>query len=376
MIEFAFKSIRRQKSRTVLTALGIVIGIAAVVALSSFAEGINTYFQGALEFSAGKVMVTQAGAGGFNTGFAGSDITSDQLQSLLGVDGVKDVSPMNIYFEGGGFGPELVVAGIEPDKGEYFTGSKISVYNGRGFEETAGESYVMVIGRDLSEKKDWSVGDFVKVKNKDFEIVGILERTGNANIDGSAMVHIEDLQDVMNTDTYQMAYVIPDDAGQIEAIADNIVNMDDTLATSTSKDIARQSAQVIGQLRTFTFGLGAIAAIVGGLGVLNTMIMSVIERRKEIGVMKAIGATRRKIIAQILYESSLMGVAGGIVGVALGFAGSVMLRAVTGGSIPATVTPELAATGVVFALFLGLAGGAYPAVKAAGLDPVEALRYE
>jgi putative ABC transport system permease protein len=376
MIEFAFKNVKRQKSRTALTVLGIVVGIAAVVALGSFAEGINTFFQSNLEMTAGKVVVQQVGAGGFNTGFAGSDITQEQLDNIKSLDGVQDATPADLFVSMSGFMPDLVVAGIESGKGTLLTGKDVSMYKGVGFDEASGESFIMVIGRDLAEKKGWDVGDFVKVKNKDFEVVGVMDRINNANVDGSAVVRIEDLQDVLDSTTFQMVYVIPDDVRNVEALADNIKSMDDTLSTTTAKDVARQSAQVVNQIRMFTFGMGGIAAVVGGLGVLNTMIMAVIERRKEIGAMKAIGATRRMIMLHIVYEAALMSLVGGVAGLALGVLGAFGLRVATGGSIPATVTPGLAAIAITFALALGLVGGLYPAWKASKLDPVEALRYE
>jgi len=140
--------------------------------------------------------------------------------------------------------------------------------------------------------------------------------------------------------------------------------------------MARQMEEMVDQVRFYTTGLGAIAAVVGGLGVMNTMIMSVMERRKEIGLMKAIGATNSLIIKQIMAESAILSLMGGIVGLLLGLLGAIAIGSLLGGMFSAVVTPGLAATGIGFALFLGLLGGLYPAKQATSLDPVETLRYE
>jgi putative ABC transport system permease protein len=162
-----------------------------------------------------------------------------------------------------------------------------------------------------------------------------------------------------------------------EQIAEDIEDTDDDYSALTSQELARQAGAIVDQVRIFTFGIGAIAAIVGGLGVMNTMIMAVMERRREIGVMKAIGATNRRVLSQILAESAMISLLGGAGGILLGLIGAVLLsNFIGGGQITATVTPGLALTGLSFALFLGVIGGLYPARKAAGVDPVEALRYE
>jgi len=379
MLDLALKNISRQRTRTILTVLGIVIGIAAVVALGSFSEGINRFITGSLELSAGKIMVQQKGSGGFQSGFSGSDITDNQIEELKNIDGVKDVIPMNIYFEtggGGGIGfggPSLVIAGVDPEKSDLLVGENVRMKEGR--ELAADDRDMAMVGYNLAEERKFSVGDDITVKDMGFEIIGIIEKTDNANVDGVAVVNIKDVQELMKVDTYQILYVVPFDVRDSERISEEIVKEDENLEAITAKDLARQASQIVSQIRIFTFGIGGIAAVVGGLGVLNTMIMAVLERKREIGVMKAIGATKKKILMQILTESMIISLVGGLAGLFFGFVASFGLNLVTANSF-AVVTPELATGGILFALALGFIGGVYPAMKAANLDPVEALRYE
>ena len=187
------------------------------------------------------------------------------------------------------------------------------------------------------------------------------------------MVPIEDLQTVLNKDTYQTIYVTPDDIADVERLSAAIEDTDERYVTLSGKDMARQTASITGQIRIFTFGIGAIAAFVGGLGVMNTMIMSVMERKREIGLMKALGATRRVVLQQILTESALISVMGGLGGLLIGMVISSFMGVFGRGAV-AVVSPSLAATAMLFALFLGIVGGLYPANNASKLDPVDALR--
>jgi putative ABC transport system permease protein len=381
MLDLALKNVSRQRTRTFLTVLGIIIGIAAIIALGSFAEGISRFIEGSLELSAGKVTVTQAGSGGFFSGFGGSDLTQENIDTIMEIDGVKEVVPMNLYFGGGGMGfgpgggPDIVIAGIEPGESEFLVGETVEMYDGRDIEE--GETEVMIVGFTFAEERNLAVGDSLIVEEMDFEIIGIIEQTNNANVDDSAVVNIDDVQELLDTENFQLLYVVPEDIKDAEVIADEIENVDDTLEATTPVELARQASEIVGQIRIFTLGIGGIAAVVGGLGVLNTMIMAVMERRREIGVMKAIGATKMVILKQILTESILISAIGGVVGILLGaLAGLGLNMVLAGGETLAIVTPGLAASGFIFAITLGLLGGVYPAMKAASLDPVEALRYE
>jgi len=374
MLDFALKNIKRRKTRTILTTLGIVIGIAAIVALGSLSEGLGIMVTEELGAVAGKIIITQKGAG-MASGYIGSDITPEQLSMVSEISGITEVVPMVFYIPpfGPGAGmPSYAVIGIEIDKLEYFIGEEIIVEDGRKPDDD--EREVALAGVMLRDTMNVRVGDFYTYKEKDFQVVGIAEETGISDVDMSYIVPLEDLQDALGTDNYQVAYVVLEDPEDAEDVADDIEDTDDTLDALTMTDITRQVSSILDQISLFTFGIGAIAAFVGGLGVLNTMIMAVLERKREIGVMKAIGATSRFIIMQILTESAMISLIGGLVGLFLGWIGSFAVSAITGGFIAAIVTPALALGSLTFALLLGLIGGLYPAWKATKVDPVEALR--
>jgi putative ABC transport system permease protein len=371
MLDLAFRNIMRQRTRTFLTALGIVIGIGAVVALGSIAEGIDSAVQSGLEMTAGKIMVYETGS---MFGLTGS-MDQEDIDNINNIGGIKDIIPMIFYMEMSSFSSTgSQVIGIDPSKGDYFVGENAEFEDGREMYED--EQEVAILGKAAATMLNIGVGDFYTVKNMDFEVVGVLEATGVTDIDNSIMLPFDDLKTALGKEDFQMVYVIPDDISKVENIAEEIEDIDDTLQASTAAEIAAQAASIVDQIRFFTIGIGAISAFVGGLGVMNTMIMAVMERRREIGVMKAIGATNRMILTQILTESAMISLIGGLGGILIGLIGSVLLGSLTGGMITATVTPGLAATGLSFALFLGLIGGYYPARKASKLDPVEALRYE
>lgn len=374
MIDLAYQNIMRQKTRTILTALGILIGIAAIVALGSVAEGIDAAVKSGLELTAGKITVMEANVGLFGMG---GELTDEDVDVLEGLSGIDRVVP--IVYHVGNFemfqGPEWVAIGLNPDNQDLFIGETIEMDEGRLLDD--GDSGVVVLGKTVADNKLLERGDFFTIEEEDFEIVGVIEHTGIADIDTSVLVTFDDLSDLLDSDTYQMIYVIPDDLRDIERVADEIEDASERLDALTSKEMARQAGQIVDQIRVFTFAIGGIAAFVGGLGVMNTMIMAVMERRREIGVMKAIGATNGMVLKQILTESAMISFIGGIGGILLGIIGSILVGSVVGGGqITAVVTPSLALTGLAFALVLGVVGGLYPARKASKVDPVEALRYE
>lgn len=377
MYDLAVKNVFRQRQRTFLTLVGIAVGIAAIIALGSVAEGIDSMINEELQMIAGKIIVYEEGAGMADF-YMSSNLTYDDAATIASLNGVDRVIPLIFHMDEGidmmDMANYVSVIGIDPDDVEALVGENIGMESGERMGSN--DMDVAMIGLTASEILDVEVGDYVEVNDLEYMVVGIFEETGVSDIDNSIILHITELQNSLETDSFQMMYVLPEDITQVDEVADEIEDADERFVTLSGADMARQMDEMVGQLRFYTTGLGAIAAVVGGLGVMNTMIMSVMERRKEIGLMKAIGATNNLIIRQILLESAVLSLMGGFVGVVLGLLGALVIGSLLGGLFAAIVTPGLAATGIGFALFLGFLGGLYPAKQATTLDPVETLRYE
>ncbi len=375
MIDLALKNILRTKTRTGLTVFGVLIGITTIVALGSISEGISVMINEELEFLGGTIMVTSEEASGIMMGFSGSEITPEQIDELEGFSGVKEVVPLNFVI--GELvamqGPDYVIIGVDPGKQEFYVGRGIELDSGRELESD--NEYSLLLCYEYAENHDLEVGDTLEFEEEEFEVVGILE-PGVADQDNIIVMPLDTMMDVYDMDSYGAAYVVPEDVGKIEFLAEEIEDDFDDFAAQTQTELANQAAQIVDTLRFFTLGIAGISAVVGGLGVMNTMIMSIMERKKEIGIMKAVGATNRFILTQILLESVIITLIGGVVGLILGSLGSYSLRFVSEGLAHATVTPQLAIGSLSFAIFLGLFGGFYPAWKAAKLNPIEAIRYE
>jgi putative ABC transport system permease protein len=369
------KNIMRQRTRTLLTIIGILIGIAAVVALGSISEGMKSMMNEEMQFLGGTIMVTSTGSSGILMGGGGSEILKYDLANFEDFSGVKQVVPyvMKMGEIRIGQGPPEEIIGIRPDDIDFFKSRGTDIDSGRGVE--SGDTYQTLIGYQYAENNDLGIGDTIEVKKSSFEVVGIIEKT-DSNIDNAIILPLDTMMDVYNMENYQSAFIIPEDLSRIQDLADDLKDSFDDFEFTTSNDIVKQMSRIMDMISIFTLGISSIAAIVGGLGVMNTMIMSVLERKKEIGIMKAVGATKKYILTQILLESVIISFIGGILGLLVGGVGSYSLRFISSGLAAAKVTINLAVGGLSFAVLLGFVGGFYPAWSASKLDPIEAIRFE
>lgn len=377
MLRIVLKNLITRRSRTILTMIGIVIGVAMIIALVSVAEGLQKEASESLGLLQG---ITVLEKDVMDQVF--SNIPLSYIDEIERIQGVNIVSP-EIYaligtIDGESLGPlesfTSFIMGLEPVSHSLLRRSYFQyVTEGRAIENS--DRYVCVIGSQLAEDRRKHVGDIIEVDGVDLRIVGIYSLQSRL-FDSMIAVHIDIAREFSSLDSDRISAISvetenPEDA---EKTALRIEMRLDDVDAQTQQEFSEQIGQFLGTMKTFQLLISLIAAIVGGIGVLNTMLTSVSERTKEIGIMKAVGWTDFDVMKGIVMESTLIGLAGGIIGIILGTVMSVVVSSIL--FFNTFVSPELALFALSFAMGLGLFGGLYPARKAAKLSPIDALRFE
>jgi putative ABC transport system permease protein len=388
------RDLGRRKVRTTLTILGITIGIWALVVFGSMANKINALVEGGSTYYAGKLTLADA-SGGSLGGFAGAPMSISTVEDVRNVDGVDVAFPvvmmlMDDQASAMTMGvPPMINGGVAgADQGrESF---EIHYAQGRALTVDDEGASVTTLGSDLARKYDKQVGDTIVLKDVEFEIVGILEPTLTAP-DQAASIPFTAAQELLQStlppairgrvtasDLVTSIVVFPDEAVDPEVLADRIEAQVPTVTAMTGNDFDEQIGSATAILNSILVGIALISLAVGGLSVINTMAMSIAERTREIGIKRAIGGSRFRIVRELVTEAALIGFIGGAIGLALGAV--VVQFANEAGRGSGTVLFELtigtALTAVLFSTILGAVAGFVPALHAARLDPVTALRYE
>jgi putative ABC transport system permease protein len=401
MLRIAWSGITANKLRSGLTILGMTIGVASVIVLIAVGNGSSKAVQSTIQSLGTNVLVVQS-SGGFRGGIGSStagtvSLTKADAQALenpglapdvKSASPVVDASDVTLTYGGTTFEPSSFV-GTTPS---YLTAHTYKIAEGSSFtsEEVAKHRRVAVIGEEVVQELfsgESAVGQNMKVNGSNYEVVGVLAKkgtNGTTNEDDVVMAPITTVQD-------SLTGAGPIDSITVQATSESTLNAAEAEVTTILeerhkiKDTAEPGFSVLNQgslLETssstssvFTTLLGEVAAIsllVGGIGVMNIMLVSVTERTREIGIRKAVGARRSDILTQFLTEAVLVSLFGGIAGVALGVIGSQFEIA--------GVHPEIAGYSIFLAfgaaLASGLFFGTYPAARAARLRPIEALRFE
>ncbi|MBR9678746.1 MAG: FtsX-like permease family protein [Nanoarchaeota archaeon] len=407
MITAAFKislnSIRQQRVRSWLTMLGIFIGIASVTTFISLGDAVNNSVQEMFEMIGGNKLIIMPGAGGILGAFMGgeSTLTIDDVKMLERLGSINSVT---YYVMGNSLATvrneheSVWVMGIPSEKGsDIFTQMQgMDIVRGRNIDET--EKYTAVVGYLLwSGNEIFSrpvrLRDTITVDEKDFEVVGLLSKVGTRQDDTSILIPFETASDIYNKDgklDFIMAEVSP--GFEIEKVSEIIKNRlarehdvkkgEEDFSLQTSENIINMVGGIILLIQLVFVGVAMISMVVGGIGIMNTMYTSVIERTKQIGVMKAVGAKDSQILTIFLVESGIYGLVGGLVGGLMGYGFAKLMELgiqSEGGSVfslSVTFSPGLILGVLLFSFVVGVVSGLLPARQASKMNPVDALRYE
>lgn len=398
----AVDSLRNRKLRAWLTMIGIFIGIAAVVSLIGLGEGLRSAITGQFGFLGTDVLSIQASQSALAgvPGQGTSSPLSDNLaEKIARIDGVE--ASFNRYIESGTleFNDRLgigIAASVPEGENRKIFEDMLNLKTQRGRNLKDGENRRVVLGSNFAEEgtfgKPIKVGDKILLNDLKFEVVGILEKKGSFILDGAVMLNenalLEDLRDGKNKDVSIIAVKV-DDEKEIGTVAENIEKLlrkerdvkigEEDFEVSTPQQALQALDSVLFGVQLFITIIAVISLLVGGIGIMNTMYTSVIERTKEIGIMKSIGAKNSTIFSLFFIESGLLGMIGGLIGIFLGiviaYGFAFVGRLVLGSDlIQAQVSFGLIIGSLIFSFVLGTFFGVLPAIQASKLQPVESLR--
>ncbi|VVB56917.1 MacB-like periplasmic core domain protein [uncultured archaeon] len=404
LLDYSLTSLRHRSLRSWLTVLGIVIGIAAIVSLIAIAQGLELTVKEQISAFGPRLVAVVPGdinkqvasfQGGPNRPPSAGKLFENDAKRLDRIPGVERLSQVLVIRSAVSYQGQSVstsVGGVQP---EVFTYQVLNLSEGRYLVD--GDRRVVVVGAAVADgssvfKKTLGVGSTLRLgtQGTPFRVVGVLSKAGNiggSTSDQVIYIPIDDARELAGDSIAQheitgIRFMVAEgfdinqtlDAAEAELMSAHHVNADDKdFSLVTSDFILKTIGAVLGVV-TLTLGLVAsISLLVGGIGVANTMSMSVLERTREIGTLKAIGASDGVVMRLFLIESALIGMAGGLIGL---FIGWLLSLAIGLFGFQAVVSPVLALGAIFFSAIVGLVAGLMPARRAAQMPPMEALRYE
>lgn len=375
VFSMAIRSLKRRKVRTALTVLGIVVGVTAIVALASVSEGMRQQMTGWIETSMGAdLVVTGAGSSDF---MPQNKIAEEYANEIAQMSGVKSVS--NLLFETGLInGQSGLIQGTDSKAGL----NQITIVSGSSFNENS--EYETIIGLKLKNRLGVGLGDYVTLASlslsKKFRVIGVFQ-TLSLLMDDACLVPLRAAQEIFGDEGKVSTILVNvSDIEKVGLVRSKIEDTFNGIQVIEQKKVLETIQQGTNILKMFLLAVASISMLVAGIGIMNTMFMSVIERKREIGILKAIGASKLKIMRIFLTEAVLLGIMGGALGCFSGVSISKIAESLTTEyfSIPIIVQtpPEILGFGFLFGLISAVSSSLYPCWKASSLRPVEALRYE
>jgi putative ABC transport system permease protein len=394
----AFGNLKHRGLRSWLTILGVFIGIAAVVALITMGDGLRTAITGQFStLSADKLSIQNAGTG---MGPPGSTVITKLNQHdvdlIKGVNGVQEVTSRLIRIVKVGFNKNInfnYMVSIPTDaKQQKEAYANIKINQGRLLSAT--DTGKIVIGSEVAKgtafEKEILVGNKILIQGKSFEVVGILKSASSFQTNSAILMNEDDMKKLLNIDDeWDLIVASVSDSKQAQAVAENIKDAlrkdrkekvgEEDFSVQTSVESISSVNLILNIINLIVGGIAAISLLVGGVGIANTMYTSVLERTKEIGTMKAIGAQNKEIMWIFIIESGMLGLIGGLIGAALGLVLAFGVSGIANAALGSTflsvqISYPLVFGAIAFAFAIGLFSGLTPAIQASKLRPVEALR--
>jgi len=419
ILAMAWESMKQRRFRTSLTTLGVVIGITAIIGLASLGEGFRVTISNQME-QGFELNVLTVMSGGLLTGVQGS-FTDDDVQNLSKIEGVALATPLiqksfvKVFNDGKNATP-LVMLGVNftefwtiyPDRLVFENGSLLqSIRNdttviGYNVEHPTENETFAYPSQNITLQMTLSRTPPPRIENRTFNLAGTLGKSGAAgfiNFDDTVFIPIDTVKTLYGNNNSDMIFVRLANPSYSDSVAKKIEDRfgEGEVRVLVPAAFMEQVETILSMVQIFLTAIASIALLVAGLGIMNIMTVSVMERTREIGILKAIGAKSRTVLTMFLAEAALIGLLGGVIGIPLGYGvaqvmGQFLFRfsaqftprrsIITGTETqPLTaVTPiilwQWAVGAIVFAIGVSVIFGWYPARKAAKLDPVEALRYE
>ena len=409
----AIESLNGNKMRSGLTVLGIVIGVAAVIAMLAVGNGAQASITGSISSIGTNLLFVFRGSadgppGGPGSGRSGNNdrpltmADADAIADPFAAPSVEMVAPViqgNGTITFSGENSTTTISGVTPS---YSTVRNLELSEGEFInqEHLNGRMSVVVLGPETADtifgRHDGISGEMVRIEGQPFRVIGVLVAKGGGAFgseDNSAYIPFTTAQArLIKRDTHDEVDVIFAQAVSAESVpmaSEEIANIlrqrhrtpigDDDFTVFTQQDFLQTFETITGVLTIFLGGIAGISLLVGGIGIMNIMLVSVTERTREIGLRKALGARKKDILLQFLTESSLLSLIGGVIGIMFGWLIAFTVGKVataTGNNFTPIVGTDAILLSTSFSAIIGLFFGIYPASRAANLEPVEALRYE